>query len=49
MRCYKRALALDPSLAVPGAAGQGSPSWVNNLVGLAGAQPPATPDIAVKS
>lgn len=39
MRCYKRALALDPSVAVAGqqAGGGGgtapSASWVNNVVG----------------
>ncbi|EFN59234.1 hypothetical protein CHLNCDRAFT_138218 [Chlorella variabilis] len=35
MRCYKRALALDPSVAVAGS-GQTPPSWVNNVLGLAG-------------
>lgn len=34
MRCYKRALALDPSVASAGSEGA-PPSWVNNVLGLA--------------
>lgn len=54
MRCYKRALALDPSIATAGSepspAGchviEPRPSWLNNLLGaLADAEgkPPGTP------
>lgn len=31
MRCYKRALALDPSVATAGS--DPRPSWLNNLLG----------------
>lgn len=33
MRCYKRALALDPAVASAGSDGA-PPSWVNNVLGL---------------
>ncbi len=50
MRCYKKALALDPSAAVAGSSGSSGipagprPSWVNNVLDDAATagEPPAT-------
>ena len=47
LRCYKRALALDPSVATAGSGGgatalaTGPPSWLNNLLDAAYSGPSA--------